>query len=60
VKKTFIEFLVEKKKNKKDAEEKFKDLDCDCDLDTLSDEEREYCVGKKTMEYMRAANAGNN
>lgn len=49
-KKTFIQFLQEKAKPDHDVEEKFKDVDCDSE--DLTDDERDYCAGKKLVKFL--------
>lgn len=57
-KKNFIEFLNEKKtKLDHDPEEKFKDLDCTSE--ELTEEEEEYCAGKKLVNYLYRAQQAN-
>jgi hypothetical protein len=58
MKRTFIEFLTEKKKRMdKDVDERFKDVDCESE--ELSEEEMEYCAGKKLVKYLYKAHQAN-
>lgn len=59
MKKTFAEFLLEKKEKieSDDVETKFKDVDCESE--NLTDEEKEYCASKKLVDFLYRAQQSN-
>lgn len=58
MKKNLKEFLLEKKSELENFDEKFKDVDCKST--ELTDEEKRYCANMEMVEFMKKARIANN